>query len=215
MLANALAIVALLALLAGALSEAAFAAAKTSLLLRAQSYAQIGIMRGSAAAVSGLAAQIQAGGTLVPDPAFTPVPPACADAACTMTVAETISAASSTARAAAPNLESNAYVGEQRAALRIVVTVAAQGAALASRTHDIVVRETLTPPYAAIAGVLDADAGSMPPAAAPCASAAPGTSDGTVVRTEYRQSGGSACSDASAWSDGDYAQDASQKGWSP
>jgi hypothetical protein len=215
MLANALAVIALLTLLAAALTEAAFAAAKTSLLLRAQSFVQSGIARGSGAAVDALAAQIQASGTLVPDPVFSPVPPACADAACTMTLGESVSAAASSARAAAPNLEANTYVGELRIALRVIVTVASNGTTLASRTHDIVVRETLTPPYAAIAGVLDADAGSMPPSDAPCASPSPGTSDGTAVRTEYHETGGGACSDASAWSSGDYAQNASSKGWSP
>lgn len=215
MLANALAFFTLLALLGTAVAETAFAAAKTALLLHAQSFVQTGAARGSAAAVNELAAQIQSGGALVPTPVFSPVPAACADASCSMTVAETITTASSSARTAAPNLQANAYVGELRLALRVGVTVASNGSLLASGAHDIVVRETLTPPYAALAGVMDADAGSMATSAVPCASASPGTSDGTVVRAEYRRSDGAQCSDASAWSAGDYAQNASTKGWSP
>ncbi|HET7814034.1 MAG TPA: hypothetical protein VFL13_06645, partial [Candidatus Baltobacteraceae bacterium] len=187
MLANALALAALLAVLGAAVVEAGFAAAKTTLLLRAQSVLQSGITHGSNAAVNAIAAQIQTGGALVPAPAFTPLPAVCADAACGMTVTETITPGNAPARAAAPNLETNGYVAELRIALRIEVTVTAQGGRLARRTHDIVVRETLSPPYASIAGVVGGDAGRMQATPVPCSSAAPGSSDGTVVRAEYRQ----------------------------
>lgn len=130
----------------------------------------------------------------------------------------------------APNVQSNGYVGENRIAARIMVTVlSAGGVPLATRSSDVIVRTTQTPPYAALAGARDGafddvtggaspgdDGGTLPATPNPCGSAAPGSSADTTVRVQYRNTATSACTDGSSFGNASYTTSpGAPAGWTP
>lgn len=215
MLLNALAYAALLAVTGTAVLAAGFGAARVALAVRASHAVNAGVNAAVSDLTQRIAANIQSSGAIDPLPEFTPLPPACADPACALQVRETIAIAQGSATAPAPQLQTNAYVAERRFAARIVVTVQANGSTLVTRTHDVVIRATLSPPYAQVAGAADGDGGLAVATPVPCATLLPGTSLDTQVRVEYRNASTGDCTGANAWSDGSYPSVPASQGWTP
>lgn len=236
MLAGALVYVALVALIATTILSAALAMTRATIVRMARPYVAAGYQRASASLQSALAAQMQAGGG-APLPEFTPIPPACANTACTYTVSETIALTQSAAptpgptcdpaqTACAANVQTNAYVSESRVTATISVDVKdASGALVLSRAGTIVLRTFDTPPYVAIAGARDGafddvaashaagdDGGLAPATPDPCTSATPGAAQDTAVRVAYRNAVTNACTNGSSWGDASYAAPAAS-GW--
>ena len=240
MLAGALFYVALIALVATTILSAGFAMTRMTIARMAQPYIAAGYQRATSSLEQTVSAEMQAGGVPYPRPTFTPLAAACANAACTYKTAETIaftdSGAASSAGACdasqtncAPNVQSNAYVGESRLTAQITVTVTdAGGSTVASRSGAVILRTFASPPYVALAGSRDGtfddvaashtagDDGGAPPATPnPCASGTTGVADDTTVRVAYHNTSTSACGDGSSWNQASYSSTTSASGWSP
>jgi hypothetical protein len=228
MLAAVLFYVALIALVAATVLSAGLAMTRMTIARTSQSYLAAGYDRAVASLQETIAQAMQSGGSAHPMPVFTPLPPACADAACTYRTQATIvllqSAASPgpscdpAASNCAPNVQTNAYVGESRLTAAIAVNVEDRaGAVLASRSGKVVVRTMNVPPYAAVGGARDdafddvsashalGDDGGVPPATPnPCAGAGTGVAGDTTVRVAYRNAVSHACSDGNSWGSASY-----------
>lgn len=213
MLANALVCVALIALAATTMLSAGLVTTRVSIHRLAQTYLSQDYQRAVDALESNVAAYARAGAIPSPLPAFTPLPPVCADANPPCAFTSTATIALSRSSASASNQQMNGYVLEDRLAAHISVAVrAADGTLLATRDNDLILRTMLSPPYVAIAGARDAtfddaasgsllgDDGGKPPATAnPCMAGAAGSSNDTVVRVVYKNAQTGACTDGSSW----------------
>ncbi|HKU67104.1 MAG TPA: hypothetical protein VJP85_04935 [Candidatus Baltobacteraceae bacterium] len=238
MLAGALFYIALIALVATTILSAGLAITRMTIVRMAQPYLAAGYQRALTSLQERVSAQMQSSGLSGPMPAFTPIPAACANAACTYKTSETIALTQTAAPTAgpscdplqsncAPNVQANTYVGESRVTALVTVTVTdGSGSSIAVRSASVVLRTLRTPPYVAIAGSREGafddvtashgtgDDGGAPPATPnPCASASPGVSSDTAVRVAYRNAATAACSDGSAWANASYDEPASSSGW--
>lgn len=242
MLANALFYVALLSIAAMTFLSAGLTMTRVSATRMAETYLAVGYQRGIASLERSIAANVQSGGLLNPLPTFTPLPPACADGGvpCLYETSATISLSSgaitstacdSSQSNCAANEQANAYISESRipARITVVVTTSRDGAQLATRSSDVILRTIATPPYVVAAGARDGsldaiassraagDDGGAPPATPnPCSSASPGTADDTAIRVAYQNAATNACTDGSQWRSSGYTvNSASASGWSP
>lgn len=240
MLAGVLGYVALIALVAATILSAGLAMTRMTIERAIQPYIASGLQTATASLQQTIASDMQNGGVPSPAPSFTPIPAACADAACTYKTAETITLTQSppasparecdaTQTNCAPNVQTNPYVAEGRVtALVTVVVTGPGGAAVASRSASVVLRTFAVPPYAAIAGSREGtfddvlgsastgdDGGAPPPTPNPCASSEATPSSDTTVRVEYRNASTNACTDGSDWADYSYNAGGSSSGWSP
>lgn len=240
MLAGALYYVALIVLVALTIVSAGMAMTRATIERMAQPYIAAGYQRAVTALQQTISSEMQSGGVPYPAPAFTPIPAACANTACTYKTAETIALTTAGAPAngsacdasqtnCAPNVERNAYVAESRLTAAITVTVTTTtGAVLATRSGDVILRTFSSPPYVAVAGTREGtfddiasshtagDDGGAPPATPdPCASPASGVADDTTVRVAYRNTSSGACTNGSSWSDSSYSSVTNSTGWSP
>ena len=239
MLAGALSYVAVIALVAASILTAGLAMTRGTLTRMAQTYLSAGYQRAAASLQQTAASTVQNGGPF-PLPAFTPMPPACANAACTYTTTATIALSQASPAtpgpscdashtACASNVEVNRYVSEGRLSATITVNVLdARGALVASRSSDVLLRTFAAPPYAALAGsregtfddvagpVAAGDDGGAPAATPnPCAASTAGTASDTAIRVAYRNLSSGACSNGSAWQNASYDARAAPRGWSP
>lgn len=240
MLAGVLAYVALIAIVAATVLSAGLAMTRMTIERMTRPYVASGYQRAASSLQQTIASDMQGGGVPYPAPSFTPIPAACANAACTYKTTETI-ALTQTAPATpgpacdalqtncAPNVQTNAYVAESRLTALIAVTVIdQQGYSVATRSGTVVLRTFASAPYVAIAGSRDGsfddvagtnaagDDGGAPPATPnPCASTAANTVYDTTVRVEYRNQTTNACTDASAWGNSSYSARSTSGGWSP
>ncbi len=242
MLANALFYVALLAIAAMTFLSAGLAMTRMTASRIAQTYLAAGYQRAVNSLQQTIGAQIQSAGSANPMPVFTPLPPACAGTGntCAYETAATITFPGSTPAPSAScdpsqsncaaNEQANAYINESRLPARITVTVTTRdGMQLATRTSDVILRTTATPPYAIVAGARDGSFGDIAsshaagddggaPAATPnpCNTAIPGTADDTTIRVAYQNAVTNACSDGSSWRSSPYTvSGAAASGWSP
>lgn len=227
-LGTALFSIALVAVIASTFLSAGLAMTRATVHRLAQTYAAAAFARAQASLQQTLAADLRAGPLPSPLPAFTPIPATCVDASdpCRYTSAEAIALTQLALPASVPqcdvsttncasNEQANGYVDESRVSARITVTIAAasDGAILATRTRDVILRTMETPPYVVVAGNRDAsfddvvgrhalgdDGGVAAATPDPCATTfVPGTSDDTVVRVAYRNQVTNACTDGNAW----------------
>lgn len=240
MLAGALFYVALIVLVATTILSAGLAMTRMTIARMAQPYIAVGYQRAAQSLEQTVSAQMQSGGVPNPRPSFTPLAAACANTACTYKTSETIAFTDAGAAATAgtcdalqtncaPNVQSNAYVGESRVTAQITVTVTdAGGATVASRSDTVILRTFAAPPYVALAGLREGtfddvdsshttgDDGGAPPATPnPCASASPGVAADTTVRVAYHNAATNACGDGSSWADASYSSSVTSSGWSP
>lgn len=240
MLAGALFYVALIALIAATILSAGLSMTRVAIARMAQPYLATGYQRAETSLQQTIAAQMRSTGVPYPAPAFTPIPPACANAACTYTTRETIAitqlsratpgpACDPSQSSCAPNVQANGYVGESRLTASITVFVNdANGHAVATRTSAIVLRTLDAPPYVLPAGMRESafddvsaaaaagDDGGAPPATPnPCAPAPAGDASDTVIRVAYHDDQNGTCSDGSAWANASYSASSSASGWSP
>lgn len=237
MLAGVIFYAALLALVATTILSAGLAMTRAGISRMAQPYLAAGYQRALGSLQQSIAADMQSGGVPFPAPAFAPLGPSCANAACTFTTTETLAVAQTASPSAGPscdpvqtncalNVQTNAYVGESRLAAVITVTVNdAHGAIVATRSGTAVLRTFDAPPYVAIAGsgessfddagarAIGDDGGAAPATPNPCASAIAGVADDTSVRVEYRNEKTAACSDGSAWGKASYSSRGTAGGW--
>jgi hypothetical protein len=198
-----------------------------------------GYQRAADALRQTLQTRLQNGPMTLPLPTVAPIAPACAQSpgTCYQTAAtvtlRTLAASAASCDPAlsncARNVETNPYVGEQRLAARITVTVSApDGTVLAARSTDNAVRTLQVPPYVILTGSVDGtfdgtgaaaagdDGGTLPATPNPCGTAPLGSSDDTVVRVAYRNVQSNACSDGSVWQNAPYdAPGPAPAGWSP
>lgn len=238
MLAGVLGYVALFALVAATMLSAGLAMTRMTIERMTRPYYLSGYQRAAASLEQTIAADMQRGGVPNPAPAFTPIPPVCANSTCTYRIAETISfiqAAPATPGPAcdasqtncAANVQTNGYVAESRVTAQITVTLLdARGYSLGVRTATVALRTFQSPPYAAIAGSRDGafddvsngasagDDGGAAPAPNACAPP-PSVSDDTSVRVEYRNKTTGACTDGSAWANSSYSVPTPPSGWNP
>lgn len=240
MLAGALFYVALIALVVTTVLSAGLAMTRMTITRMAQPYIAAGYQRAAASLQQTISSEMQSGGVPSPAPTFTPIPPACANSACTYTASETIALtqiASATPGPScdpsqtncAPNVQTNAYVAESRLTAAITVIVKdARGTVVATRSGSVVLRTLSAPPYVTIAGsrggtfddVVNShtagDDGGAPPATPnPCATSIAGTADDTTVRVAYRNATTNACTNGSGWADSSYGARVVPNGWSP
>ncbi len=241
MLVNALFYVALIAAIALTFVSAGLAMTRTTIHRMAQTYVTAGYQRAAGSLEQTLSADLQSGALPSPLPAFTPIPPACVDPACSYETAESIALTQTSTPAPSPtcdpaqsncasNEQTNPYVQEGRITARITVTVTgSDGSVLATRSGDVILRTLRAPPYVVLAGARDGsfaqvlpgrapgdDAGIAPLSVDPCAAPAAGVSDDTVVRAAYRNRNTNACTDGSSWRTSSYSSSAGgASGWSP
>jgi|GEM_PF-1738584 len=243
MLANAIVYVALIALVATTFLSAGLAMVRTAIHRSAQTYVTPGFQRAASALQQTLAQDLRTGTLPAPLPTFTPMPPACVDAntpcryksSASITLTQTGTAVAGSQCDAmrtncAAHEQSNAYVRESRITARISVsiTAASDGALLATRTADLIVRTMNTPPYAVLAGNRDGsfddaiaahaagdDGGTLPATPNPCATAVAGASDDTAIRVAYRNQTTNACSDGNSWRTESYDSSTEAATWSP
>ncbi len=237
MLAGALFYVALLVLVGTTILSAGLAMTRMTVTRMARPYLATGYQRAASSLQRSVAAQMQSGGSPYPAPAFTPIPAACANAACTYMTTERITLSSAPPSVAsscdpeetncAANVQTNGYVREGRMSALVTVTVQdANGAKVATQDSTVILRTMSTPPYAAIAGARDAafddvvnahapgdDGGAAPATPNPCTSAIPGAADDTAVRVAYRNQATNACTDGSSWASSSYSAPSSTAGW--
>jgi hypothetical protein len=231
-LAGALFYVALIALVATTILSAGLAMTRAAGTRMAETYLAAGFQRANASLMQALSAN--------PSATFTPLPPLCANAACTYSTNATIAltqnarptpgpACDSAQTNCAANVQTNTYVQESRLAAAITVNVLdSDGSVIATRSGTVVLRTMTAPPHVAIAGARDTffddvangnapgDDGGAPPATPnPCATPAAGLADDTAIRVAYRNAATNACSDGSAWGDASYSASASVAGWAP
>lgn len=229
MLAAALFYIALIALVAGTILSAGFAMTRATIVRMTQPYAAAGYQRAASALQTRIAAQIQSAGLAQPLPSFTPIPESCANSSCTYTTGATIvlqpviatlgPACDGAQTNCAANVQTNAYVGESRAAATIAVSVHDKsGVLVATRTATLLLRLLAAPPYVVAAGsresgfddaaatrTLGDDGGAPAATPGPCASATPGVADDTTVRVAYKNAATNACTDGSAWANASYS----------
>jgi len=243
MLANALFYVALVTVVATTFLSAGLAMTRATIHRLSQTYVAAGYQRAASVLQQRLADDLQNGVLPNPLPTFTPLPATCVDTAvpCRYETSETIVLTQTTAPSAgagcdpaqtncASNEQANAYVNENRIAARISVAVtASDGTLLTTRTGDVVLRTMNTPPYVIVTGARDGsfdnlasassvgDDGGLPAATPnPCAAAAAGTLDDTVVRVAYSNRVTNACTNGSTWRTSSYNSSSSAaSGWSP
>jgi hypothetical protein len=223
MFANALFYVALIAMTSSTLLSAGLFMARVTIARQAEAALTPGYQRAAEALQQRIAAAIQNGGLPNPLPSFTPLPPVCADSACSYKAAETIVIQPD----GAINEEANGYVNEHRVTAHISVTVRAPGGEmLATRSDDVIVRTFDTPPYAAITGANDGSfdglsqgqtagdaGGTLPATPNPCGGTAPG--DDTVIRVAYRNTVTGACTDGSQFRSNASSAASNSSGWRP
>lgn len=204
------------------------AAARVSLTARARVYLPAAEHTAQTALLQTLATQMQTAGSASPAPSFSPLPVSCVDTTCAMQTSATIELTQTdspqTAATCDPaqtncaqNVQTNAYVNEGRVTARITAFVTASGGGvLASRSMDVAVRVTQTPPYAMLAGDRGDDGGEAPATPDACESPAAGPQSDTQVRVQYRNAADNSCSDASSFANASYSTSSgSPPGWPP
>jgi hypothetical protein len=203
MLLRTLLLLAFITALSETLLQGAAALARVSLHERAVAAARVGFVSGAARAQQWLAQSIAARSPL--SAAAMPSPSAictiAAGSTCALTVTTTISTPPpnpSATPSACPGtdcvvyLQDNAAVAESRFRVRITSTVTGtSGTVYAVRSGEIAFRTYLTPPYASLAGALEASLDEIAPN---FAGDDAGTANGTptLVKVDYVQPGSGA-----------------------
>lgn len=188
-------------------------------------YLAVAAARGDDAVQTKAARFMQAGGIPSPLPTMSPLPPACAGGASPCVYRTTASAqwignlngARGTCATAdtncVPSVQNNAAIDEGRLVARITAQVIApDGAIVAARSHNLVLRTFLVSPYAAAVAQSDGDSGGVSSGADPCASAPP---PDTVIHAVYRNERTGACANADRLATGEYRIPGTGTGWSP
>jgi len=221
---NALAAIALIALLASTVLSCGLAMTRATFTR----FAQLSVLTGTQAGVSALRTELdrdlRAGGIPSPLPTFAPVATSCAGSCRFITTAHIEIVGYWPQRALAPKCgvtpsncaideERNPFVREGRLAARIAVEVSApDGAIVAARTSEMIFRLFHEPPYLATAGQRDVSIDAI----APGSLSGDDGSKTTRVRVLIRNATTNAVSDASSWESQPYAPASDRPtGWSP